>query len=83
METRERTKKEMRALGFNVLDSMTNFIFASHPKVNGEKIFLSLKERGILVRYFNKPKIDNYIRISIGTDKEMDSLIKNLKEIII
>jgi len=82
IETREKTMKELRKLGFTMPDSMANFIFVSHPKVNAEEIFLALRERGILVRYFKKPRISNYLRISIGTDEEMEILINNLKEII-
>lgn len=82
IKTREETIKNLRVLGFSIPDSKANFIFVSHPKINAKLIFESLRERGILVRHFNKPRIDNYLRISIGTDKEMDFLIENLKEII-
>ena len=81
--TRERTAKELKSLGFNVLNSSTNFLFATHPKYSAKEIFDYLKEQNIFVRYFNKPRIDNYIRITIGTDDEMDKLIKELYKKII
>jgi histidinol-phosphate transaminase len=82
IETRENSKKELADLGFTFTDSKSNFIFASHKSVPAEKIFSELKKRGIYVRYWNKPRINNYLRISIGTDKEMEALISALKEII-
>ena len=80
--TRERSKKELSALGFRFPDSMTNFIFATHERMKADVIFEELKKRGIYVRYFRKPRIDNYLRISIGTDEEMDALFNALREII-
>lgn len=75
MNTRERVKGELKALGFVFQDSKSNFIFASHPNYPAKELFEALKQAGIYVRYFNKPRIDNYLRISIGTDAEMDELI--------
>jgi len=80
--TRERSKKELSTLGFRFPDSMTNFIFATHERMKADVIFEELKKRGIYVRYFRKPRIDNYLRISIGTDEEMDALFNALREII-
>ncbi len=80
--TRERSKKALEALGFSFPDSMANFIFARHESVSAEKLFSALKERGIYVRYFKKPRIDNYLRITIGTEDQMDVLFKALEEII-
>ncbi|MCR5053567.1 MAG: histidinol-phosphate transaminase [Lachnospiraceae bacterium] len=82
ISTRERMKTELSALGFSFHDSKTNFVFAKHEKVPAEKIFNALKQKGIYVRYFNKPRIDEYLRISVGTDEETDELIKALKEIV-
>lgn len=79
--TRERAKEEFRKLGFDFPDSMANFIFVSHKKVPAKHIFESLKEKNIFVRYFNQPGIDNYLRVSIGTDEQMDRLFDALKEI--
>ena len=78
--TREWTKKELARLGFVFPDSSSNFIFASHSKCPAVKIFEALKSQGIYVRYFDKPRIDNYLRITIGTDQEMKILIEFLKQ---
>lgn len=80
--TRERIKGELLELGFAFPDSKANFIFASHEKIPAKIIFQELRKRGIYVRYWEKPRIDNSLRITIGTDEQMDVLIKNLKEII-
>jgi histidinol-phosphate aminotransferase len=78
--TREQTVKDLEALGFNVLPSATNFVFVTHPEEDAEKIYLALKDQGILVRYFgNKPRIGNYLRITIGTNEEMAALTAALK----
>ncbi|MBQ7565082.1 MAG: histidinol-phosphate transaminase [Lachnospiraceae bacterium] len=82
INTRERTKKELSGLGFNVLDSQTNFVFCSHSAKRASDIFEELKKRNIYVRYFNKPRIDDHLRITVGTDQEMESLITALKEIL-
>ena len=81
--TRDRTAKELRALGFILPDSSTNFLFAEHPKHRAEDIFLFLREKGIYVRFFKKKRIDNRLRITIGTDEQMDKLISALKELIL
>lgn len=79
--TRERTVGNLKKIGFKVLDSKANFIFISHPKIYGAVLFKELRDRGILVRYFKDNRIDNYLRVSIGTDGEMDKFIETLKEI--
>lgn len=80
--TREWTKSELKELGFVFQDSRSNFIFASHPKYSAKELFEALKQQGIYVRYFAKPRIDNYLRISIGTEEEMKALIAFLKQYI-
>lgn len=80
--TRERVKGELRKLGFSFPDSKTNFIFAAHERFAGEEIFKALKERKIYVRHWNKPRISDYLRITIGTDEQMDTLLAALKEIL-
>ena len=80
VRTRERVKKELSDLGFIFPDTMTNFIFAAHETVPAQEIFEALRTNGIYVRYWNKPRISNYLRISIGTDEEMDKLISFLKD---
>ncbi len=82
IKTREWTKDKLRELGFKFGDSKANFIFASHDKKPAGEIFEKLKEKDIYVRHWNKPRIDNYLRISIGTDEEMKKLADALKEIL-
>ena len=72
--TREWTKCELKKLGFSFGDSMSNFIFATHERVPAKEIFEVLREHNIFVRYFSKPRISNYLRISIGTQQEMERL---------
>ncbi len=80
--SRERLRSRMRAMGFDVLPSAANFIFASHPQCPAREIFTQLRERGIIVRYFDRPRIDNFLRISIGTDADCDALVGALQEIL-
>lgn len=80
--TREWTKKELTRLGFTFGDSMTNFIFASHKTVPAQVIFDKLREKHIFVRHFSSERIDNYLRISIGTDEEMKTFIEETERII-
>jgi len=80
IDTRERFKMRMKELGFVFADSKANFIFASHKTVSAKELFEALREEGIIVRYFNKPRIDNYLRISIGTDEQMDAMLSFLTE---
>ncbi len=80
--TRERAKIKLKELGFSFGDSMSNFIFATHSAVPAKKIFEALREQKIFVRYFNQPRIDNYLRITIGTDEEMDALFEALEKIV-
>ncbi len=82
VRTRERVKGELRELGFSFPDSAANFIFAKHDTIPAERIFQALRERDIYVRHWNKPRIAEYLRITVGTDQEMDALIAFLKEFI-
>jgi len=77
--TRERVSKEMRSMGFKVLDSSANFIFATKDGASMKDMFEYLKTRKVFIRYFSIPRIENYVRISIGTDEEMDILLKEMK----
>ena len=73
---------ELRKLGFTVTDSKANFVFAAHPALSGEAVYTALRERGILVRHFNAPKISDYNRITIGTRADMETLVAALREIM-
>ena len=78
--TRERIKKELAELGFTFPDSKTNFIFASHKTVPAKEIFEALRAADIYVRFWDKPRINNSLRITVGTDEQMDTLVAFLKE---
>ena len=80
MATREKTRQALSDLGFSVLPSQTNFLFARHPKRSAAELFARLKEKGIYVRYFASDRIDEYLRISIGMEDQMDTLCKALSE---
>lgn len=82
IQTREKTVEKLKKLGFKVLNSSANFIFISHNKVFAGDLYKQLKENGVLVRYFAKDRIDNYLRVTIGTDEEMEIFIEKLEEII-
>lgn len=80
VQTRERVKGELKELGFSFADSKANFIFATHESVPAVDIFEALKQQNIFVRHFNRDRIGDYLRITIGTDAEMDTLITFLKD---
>lgn len=80
--TRTRVTEELRTLGFEVLDSQTNFIMATHSKYDMKEMFEYLKSRKIFIRYFNLPRINKYVRITIGTNDEMDKFIQGVKAFI-
>ena len=80
--SRERLTAELQALGFDVLPSKANFILASHPAHKAAEIFRALREKAIIVRWFDKPRISDRLRISIGTDAECDRLVGALREIL-
>ena len=80
--TRERVKPLLSELGFVFPDSSSNFIFAKHKTVSGKKIFEELRKRGIIVRRWDLPRISEYLRITVGTDEQMDTLIESLREIV-
>lgn len=76
ISSRERVSARLQEMGFKVIASQANFIFVESRQCPGSVLFQKLREKGILVRYFNKPKIDNFIRVTIGTDKEMDCFLE-------
>ena len=82
IQTRERLVTELSVLGFDTLPSTANFIFTRHPKHAGVKLYQALRDRGIIVRHFKSPRIEEFLRITIGTDDQTDELIAALKEIL-
>ncbi|MBV1884421.1 MAG: histidinol-phosphate transaminase [Pseudomonadales bacterium] len=80
--TREETSRQLQALNFSVIPSSTNFLFVKHQSVAAETLYLKLKSQGVLVRYFKRPRVDNYLRITIGTEDEMKTFLQRLKDII-
>ena len=78
--TRERVKKELKELGFDFPDSRANFLFARHKKVSGDELFNALKNEHIYVRHWNADRIADYLRITIGTDEQMDRMIEFLRD---
>ena len=79
IKSRESLSKQLQGLGWNVLPSGANFIFAEKKGLNGETVYKTLKEEGILVRYFNIEGIRNFVRITIGTDDDMETLMKSIR----
>ena len=82
IETREFVRKQLIELGFEVLDSKANFLFAKSDKISGEELYLKLKDKGVLVRHFSKERIKDYNRITIGSKEEMIIFIEKVKEIL-
>jgi len=82
IRTREKTAARLAEMGFSVCPSQANFLFATHPKASGKALQDGLRTRGILVRRWDRPRISDYLRITIGTDAEMDALCAALKELI-
>lgn len=82
IETRERFSYELSQLGFQVIPSSTNFVFVMHPKHNAKRLFEGLREHKIIVRYFEKERLDEHLRISIGTNDEMSACLTALKKLL-
>ncbi len=82
IDARNYTKTELENLGFSVLDSKANFLFAQSDKIDGGELYLKLKDRGILVRHFTSERIKNFNRITIGTKEQMEILINTIKNIL-
>lgn len=82
IENREWTAEQLSSLGFSFPRSMANFILASHPKISGEALYLGLKSKGVLVRHFKDARIQNSVRITIGSSEQMRVLIEKIKEIL-
>ena len=82
MRTRDNTIVRLKELGFCVQDSNANFIFITHPNKSGQELQQGLRDRGVLVRWFNKPRIDRYLRVSIGTDEDMEKMCAACEDIL-
>ena len=82
IQTRDRLVAELASLGFDTLPSTANFIFTRHPKHAGAKLYQALRDRGIIVRHFKSPRVEEFLRITIGTDDQTNELIFALKEIL-
>jgi len=82
IETRETFKASLREMGFEFPDSKTNFVFAKHPDFSGSELFAALRERSIIVRHWNRERISDYLRITIGTPEQMREVTRALKEIV-
>ncbi len=80
--TREKVTAQLRELGFTCTDSKSNFIFASSDKIGAAELASELRKRNILIRYFNKAKIDNYLRITVGSEEDMQTLVDAVREIL-
>ena len=80
-KTREYVKKELEKMGFYVTDSTANFLFAKSGKIRGKELYLKLKEKGILIRHFDKERISEYNRITVGSREEMEAFLKAVREI--
>jgi len=82
IENREETKITLKEMGFKVLDSKSNFIFASHPDLSAKNLYEELKNRGILVRYFGKERIKDFVRITVGSKEQMQKVTEEIKNIL-
>ncbi|MBR6523030.1 MAG: histidinol-phosphate transaminase [Clostridia bacterium] len=82
IESREYTCAELKKLGFEMTDSLANFVFAKHPDISGKDLYLKLKENGVLIRHFDKALISDYNRITIGTKNQMKKLICEIEKIL-
>lgn len=79
---RDYTQTELTKLGFSLTNSQANFVFAKTDKIGGEELYLKLKDKGVLVRHFNKPRIKDYVRVTVGSLEQMQIFIKSVKEIL-
>ena len=82
MENRAYTQQKLEEMGFSVLPSMANFLFATHPQLDGGMVYTRLKEKGILIRHFDKPRLREYNRITIGSRTQMETFLGAVKEIL-
>lgn len=81
-KNRAYTKLALEEMGFTVLDSKANFLFAKNSAIDGKSLYLGLKAKGVLIRHFNTARISNFIRITIGTKEQMDVFLQKTKEVL-
>jgi histidinol-phosphate aminotransferase len=82
MRTRNRLTNGLKALGYAVIPSAANFVFARHPNLDAGKSALAIRREGVIVRHFALPRIDQYLRISVGTDEQCDALLAALSRLV-
>ena len=82
METRDRTAEQLRGMGFTVLPSRTNFLFVRREGLDGAAIYRGLKDRGVLVRHFDQARIQNFVRVTVGTPEQMNIFLEKLRELL-
>ena len=82
IKNREWTVSQLKAIGFTLTDSKANFIFAKHPKADGKEIYLRLKQKGVLIRHFDTPRLCQYNRITIGSQTQMEVFLEKLNEVL-
>ncbi len=82
VKIREKTKTALADMGFTCLDSQSNFVFAKPCNISARELYLRLKDNGVLIRYFNKPRISEYVRITIGDENQMERMLEIISQII-
>ncbi|MBR5741442.1 MAG: aminotransferase class I/II-fold pyridoxal phosphate-dependent enzyme, partial [Firmicutes bacterium] len=82
METREWARETLKELGFDVTDSLANYVLVRHPKIGGKDLYLMLKERGILIRHFETERLADWNRVTIGSRAEMEMLFAAIRTIL-
>ena len=80
--TREKTAEKLKALGFELTESKSNFLFAKHKNIGGKDIYLALREKGVLIRHFETPLLRDYNRITVGSDEQMEIFIEKVREVL-
>ena len=80
--TREKTAEKLKALGFELTESKSNFLFAKHKNIGGKDIYLALREKGVLIRHFETPLLCDYNRITVGSDEQMEIFIEKVREVL-
>lgn len=81
-EVREWTAQQLRSIGFKMTNSKANFLFATHPRADGKEIYLRLKQKGVLIRHFDTPRLCQYNRITVGSRAQMEIFLEKLKEVL-